>query len=158
MELFIQNMNEELAREVLTWKYDQPYDFYNNDFTQEELKERLNGTYFALVNETEDLYGFFCIGESAQVPKGIQLNIYIDGFVDMGLGMNPKLVGKGGGFEFCSFIVHYIEQKFKEKPIRLTVAKFNHRAIHLYRKLGFIYKEEFETDFAEFITMVKTSN
>lgn len=158
MELFIQNMNDEFAREVLTWKYDQPYDFYNSEFTQEELKERLNGTYFALVNKTGDLYGFFCIGESAQVPKGIKLNIYEDGFVDMGLGMNPRLVGKGNGLEFCSFIVRYIEQKFKEKPIRLTVAKFNHRAIHLYKKIGFIDNEEFDTEFAEFITMVKTSN
>ncbi|MFX3675156.1 MAG: GNAT family N-acetyltransferase [Paenisporosarcina sp.] len=158
MELFIQNMNEELARTVISWKYEKPYHFYNSEFTDEELNERLNGTYFALLNKTGDLYGFFCIGDSAQVPKGNQFGIYTDGFVDMGLGMNPKLVGKGYGIDFCSYIVRYLEEEFKSTPIRLTVAKFNQRAIHLYEKLGFSKNNEFETDFAEFMTMVKKPN
>ncbi len=74
----------------------------------------------------------------------------------MGLGMNPKLVGKGSGLNFCSFILFYIEQNYKDIPIRLTVATFNHRAIHLYEKLGFVKKDAFSSDFAEFMTMVKT--
>lgn len=72
--------------------------------------------------------------------------------------MNPKLVGKGNGFEFCSFILRYIEEKYKGTPIRLTVAKFNQRAIHLYEKHGFVMKNKFSTGFAEFITMVKKDN
>ncbi|WP_309299184.1 N-acetyltransferase [Ureibacillus sinduriensis] len=39
--------------------------------------------------------------------------------------------------------------------IRLTVAKFNQRAIRLYEKLGFKKDKEFWTDRAEFMTMVK---
>lgn len=156
MTLLIQNMNEETAKDILNWKYNTPYHFYNNDCTDEELKERLNGTYFAIVNDTADLYGFFCIGESAQVPMGNQFGVYTGEFVDIGLGMNPKFVGKGSGFEFCSFIVRYVEEEFMGLPIRLTVAKFNHRAIHLYKKLGFIENNDFNNDFAEFFTMVKS--
>jgi ribosomal-protein-alanine N-acetyltransferase len=75
----------------------------------------------------------------------------------MGLGMDPKLVSKGNGFEFCSFILRYIEENYKGTPIRLTVAKFNQRAIRLYEKLGFVMENEISTDFAEFIIMVKKS-
>ncbi|WNF38402.1 GNAT family N-acetyltransferase [Bacillaceae bacterium IKA-2] len=157
MELFIENMNEKIARETINWKYDKPYDFYNNELTEEGMKERLDGSYYAIVDNLEELFGFFCIGKTAQVPIGNKFGVYTDDLVDMGLGMNPKLVGKGNGLEFCSFIVRYIEKNYKDRPIRLTVAKFNHRAIHLYQQLGFVIKNEFSSDFAEFITMVKKS-
>lgn len=155
MKLSIEIMNEEIAKDILNWKYDEPYDFYNNELTDEEMKERLDGSYYALVDVDRELFGFFCIGETAQVPIGNQLGFYTGDFVDMGLGMDPKLVGKGNGYEFCSFILRYIEENYKGNPIRLTVAKFNQRAIQLYKKLGFVMKNEFSTDFAEFVIMVK---
>lgn len=154
MKLVIEKMNKEKAEDILTWKYDKPYDFYNNELTDEDLKEWLDGTYYALV-EDKDLIGFFCIGENAQVPVGKKIGVYSEDSIDMGLGMNPKLVGKGNGLDFCSFILFFIEKNYKDPTIRLTVAKFNHRAIHLYEKLGFVKKDEFSSDFAEFMTMVK---
>ncbi len=69
--------------------------------------------------------------------------------------MHPDYVGKGYGYEFCTFIVNYIKEKYGETPIRLSVATFNKRAIHLYEKLGFVEKDVFSTDAAEFITMIK---
>ncbi|MEK3977460.1 GNAT family N-acetyltransferase [Psychrobacillus sp. FSL K6-2836] len=148
-------MNEEIAKDTLGWEYEKPYDFYNNEITDEEMKERLDGSYYVLVNDQKELFGFFCTGENAQVPFGKNIGVYSDESIDMGLGMNPKIVGKGNGFEFCSFILRYIEENYIDSPIRLTVAKFNQRAIHLYEKLGFIKKDEFSTDFAEFMTMIK---
>lgn len=155
MQLCIKNMNEKLASEILTWKYEKPYDFYNNELTDDAMNELLDGSYNALINESKELFGFFCIGKSAQVPTGHLHGVYAEGYVDMGLGMNPGLVGKGNGFDFCSFILQYIQENYKDTLIRLTVAKFNQRAIHLYAKLGFVKDQEFSTDFAEFITMVK---
>ncbi|MGM9965890.1 GNAT family N-acetyltransferase [Rummeliibacillus sp. TYF005] len=155
MNLFMENMNEEMAINILKWKYEEPYDFYNNEITYESKQELLDHSYYAIVNEFKELIGFFCIGKNAQVPIGIQFGAYIDDFVDMGLGMNPNLVGKGNGFEFCSFIINFIKETYKSTPIRLTVAKFNLRAIHLYEKLGFVLEDEFSTDLIEFITMVK---
>lgn len=146
------------GQDILTWEYDKPYDFYNNELTDEDMKERLDGSYYALVNDNKELFGFFCIGENAQVPFGKKIGVYSDDSIDMGLGMNPKLVGKGNGFEFCSFILLYIEKNYKGTPIRLTVANFNQRAIHLYEKLGFVKKDEFSTDFVGFMTMVKKDN
>ncbi|MEK4426557.1 GNAT family N-acetyltransferase [Solibacillus sp. FSL K6-1523] len=155
MQLLIENMNEDLAKDIVSWEYEKPYDFYNNEISDGAVKELLDGSYFALVNEDQKLHGFFCTGDNAQVPVGKRFGVYSENSIDMGLGMNPKYVGKGSGFEFCSFILRYIEENHKGTPIRLTVAKFNQRAIHLYEKLGFEKKDEFRTDFAEFMTMVK---
>ncbi|HLU22536.1 MAG TPA: GNAT family protein [Bacillaceae bacterium] len=155
MKLFAEKMNEEKAKEILSWKYEQPYDFYNNEVSDEGMKELLDGSYIALVNNHKELFGFFCTGNNAQVPFGRKIGVYLEEAIDMGLGMNPKNVGKGNGFEFCSFILRYIEKEYEGIPIRLTVAKFNQRAIRLYEKLGFIKQDEFSTELAEFMTMVK---
>lgn len=157
MNFIIENMNEERAKDILSWEYEKPYDFYNNELTDENLKEILDGTYYALLNDNNQLVGFYCIGESARVHKGKKIGAYSDDSIDLGLGMNPQLVGKGNGFKFCSFILSTIEENYQEVPLRLTVAKFNQRAIHLYEKLGFVKKDEFSNDSAEFMTMVKNN-
>lgn len=71
-------------------------------------------------------------GPSAQVPAGNSGGVYQGDYVDMELGMNPKLVGKGNGYEFCAFIMHFVKEKHNNKPLRLIVATFNRRGIHLY--------------------------
>ncbi|PYF08276.1 GNAT family N-acetyltransferase [Ureibacillus chungkukjangi] len=155
MKLKVYNMNNQFAIQILNWKYKPPYDFYNNEYSKEALEELLNSSYYALVDTENELFGFFCTGKSAQVPAGHAMGAYEERLVDMGLGMNPMLVGEGRGAEFCLLIIKLIEQDFQNAPIRLTVAKFNKRAIHLYRKLGFIEEHEFQTDRAEFMTMVR---
>jgi len=67
--------------------------------------------------------------------------------------MKPELTGKGYGSEFFSFILNQLQQE-SHSPLRLTVATFNTRAIHLYEKLGFTKVMEF-TASTEFITMKK---
>jgi [ribosomal protein S18]-alanine N-acetyltransferase len=155
MHLHIEKMTENKARHILNWKYEEPYDLYNNEVSDEALKEMLDGSYYALLNEQNDIVGFFCIGKNAQVPVGHQFDVYADSFVDMGLGMDPSLVGKGNGTEFCTFIIQFIEEQYVGTPIRLTVAKFNKRAIHLYEKLGFVPVAEFTNHTTEFMTMIK---
>ena len=115
----------------------------------------LDGSYYALLNEQNDVVGFFCIGKNAQVPIGHQFGVYVDNFVDMGLGMNPNLVGKGHGTAFCTYIIQFIEKQYVGKSIRLTVANFNKRAIQLYEKLGFVKVAEFTSNSIDFMTMIK---
>lgn len=155
MNLTVKKMDKELATRILKWNYEEPYDFYNNEITEEAMTELLEGSYQGLINEKGELFGFFCIGKSAQVPLGHNAGAYKEDNIDMGLGMNPMLTGKGNGYRFCAYIMSYIKEKYKDKPIRLTVATFNHRAIHLYEKLGFFKKDQFSTKLADFITMVK---
>lgn len=155
MQLLTKPMTEERARDILGWKYEQPYDFYNNEVTDDALQEMLDGSYYAVIDSQNELIGFFCIGANAQVPIGHQFGVYKETFVDMGLGMNPTLVGKGNGFDFCTHVIQFIHMHHENTPIRLTVATFNQRAIHLYEKLGFVSQNRFSTHSAEFKTMVK---
>lgn len=155
MELLVKPMDHKAAEEISSWKYDPPYDFYNTETTEEEMAERLNGTYYALRAGTGELMGFFCTRKSAQIPAGQLQGVYKEVLTDIGLGMKPELTGKGNGAAFTSFIINCIEENYESVPIRLTVALFNKRAIHLYKKLGFVPDKQFRNNYAEFMTMVK---
>lgn len=155
MEVFFEKMNSRMAATILDWKYEQPYDFYNNEQTEEALEELLDGSYYAIIDKNKEVIGFFCTGESARVASGNHFGVYKGEFIDMGVGMHPHLVGQGKGFDFCICIMKYIEEKFQSKSLRLTVAMFNERAIHLYKKLGFVKENEFSNDVTEFITMMR---
>lgn len=117
----------------------------------------LENSYYVVLDHKDRLVGFFCIGNSAKVPIGAQFCAYTEDLIDIGIGMKPELTGQGLGFTFFSFILRYIQDNFKEVPIRLTVAKFNQRAIHLYEKFGFVKKMEFNKESTIFLTMVKRS-
>jgi [ribosomal protein S18]-alanine N-acetyltransferase len=158
MRLFKRQMDESDATVILGWKYTEPYDFYNNEVTNEAIQELLDGSYYSVIDEQNELIGFFCTGKSAQVPAGSKFDAYKADYIDIGLGMRPNLTGKGYGLLFCSYILTDINTNYKNIPTRLTVATFNTRAIHLYEKLGFIKKFEFKTDYCVFMTMVKESS
>ncbi|MEH7492167.1 GNAT family N-acetyltransferase [Neobacillus niacini] len=155
MQLLVRNMTEEYAKQILNWKYEAPYDFYNNEETSESLNELLDNPYYAVLNPDNELVGFFCIGNAAQVPFGSKVGAYDEDMRDIGIGMNPAITGQGFGTPFFSFILSYIQETYGLDAIRLTVANFNQRAIHLYTKLGFVKKMEFNRDSTKFITMVK---
>lgn len=153
--LVIKTMNEECALEILNWKYDAPYNFYNNELNEQSLKELLENSYYVVVDENHQLIGYFCIGDCAKVPIGVHFGAFIEDFIDIGIGMKPALTGKGYGTTFFSFILSFIKENFVKVPFRLTVAKFNNRAIHLYEKFGFVKEMEFDRGETTFMTMVK---
>lgn len=155
MRLEPKSMNEEFAIEILQWKYEPPYDFYNNELNPQSLKELLENSYYVVVDENKKIVGYFCIGDCAKVPNGVQFGAYNAELIDIGIGMNPALTGRGFGTIFFSFILNFIEENFLKVPFRLTVAKFNQRAIHLYEKFGFEQEMEFDRGDTRFITMVK---
>ncbi|RHW31479.1 N-acetyltransferase [Neobacillus notoginsengisoli] len=155
MKLIIYEMNEWLAAEILGWVYEAPYDFYNNSVTPEGIRELLDQPYYAVLSDGRELAGFFCIGESAQVPAGASVGAYTEGSIDIGIGMNPNLTGKGMGFTFFSFILTHLQDTFPGVPTRLTVASFNRRAIRLYTKIGFHETMRFQRGAIEFVVMTR---
>ncbi|WP_087973491.1 GNAT family N-acetyltransferase [Oceanobacillus rekensis] len=155
MSLSIKKMNQHYAVDALCWKYPKPYDFYNHILTSDAILELLSSKYYVTLDTESEFIGFFCTGRSAQVPAGDMVGVYNEDCVDIGLGMKPELTGKGKGYEFFSHILTFVEENHKGKDIRLTVATFNKRAIHLYEKAGFVKQGEFSNDEADFITMKK---
>lgn len=156
MNLYVNKINEEAAKEILSWQYDKPYDFYNNESTTEALSEMLTEPYFSVFNEENSLVGFFCIGGSAQVPNDSVT--YSLRYLDIGVGMRPDLTGQGRGTLFFEFVLSSIDKMFGQRPKRLTVAKFNDRAIHLYEKLGFKPEAAFLKGTTEFLIMIQPSS
>ncbi|MBY0095578.1 GNAT family N-acetyltransferase [Mesobacillus maritimus] len=155
MKLFIKEMDDGFAREILHWKYSPPYDFYNNEFSEEALRELLEESYYAIVSSERELIGYFCTGKTAQVPIGSQFGAYSKDLLDIGIGMKPALTGQGYGSEFFGFILAHIADSTPYKTIRLTVTDFNSRAISLYEKHGFVKNLEFNRGETKFITMIK---
>ncbi|MGM0885080.1 MAG: GNAT family N-acetyltransferase [Bacillota bacterium] len=152
MMLYIDKMSADIAIDILGWTYDEPYEFYNNEPTTEAICEMLADSYFAVFENDKGLVGFFCVGSSAQVPN--DLYTYSPNFIDIGIGMRPDLTGQGYGTSFFTVVLSYIDKAFGYSPKRLTVAKFNHRAINLYEKFGFSLEDEFIKGSVEFIIMI----
>lgn len=63
-------MNKELAKEIFIWRYKKPYDYYNVELTEENMREFLDVSYFSVITNYRDLVGFFCIGKNEQIPEG----------------------------------------------------------------------------------------
>ena len=138
-------MDDEVAREIATWRYDPPYDFYNATSDPNDLEELLDprrreDSYFAAFDEGGELVGFFCFGTEAQVPGGD----YPDGgVVDVGLGLRPDLAGRGLGLGFQLAGLEFARRRFGPDSFRLSVATFNERAILVYERAGFRRAEVF---------------
>jgi len=159
MDYVIREMDIVSAREIILWKYEKPYSLYNLNGSDEDIKELLHGSYYSAYNKSKELAGYFCFGESAQVPIGKTLNSYDDkSFIDIGLGLQPELCGKGYGVDFTTCGLRCAKNMFSARKFRLTVAKFNQRAIKVYEKIGFrrsniSFSKDSETRKIEFIIM-----
>ncbi len=140
-------MTEQNARAIQSWTYEAPYDFYNQTPSQSGLEELMH---YQAVHEAGELIGFYCLGVYAQVPNDTYK--YDDVHLDLGLGMRPDLTGQGRGGNFLELVLS--EAKRSGKPVRLTVASFNERAVRLYERVGFRQVASFQKGATEFLVMV----
>lgn len=154
MEFSSRKIERQDAIDILNWRYDPPYDLYNNEVCEESIKELLNFNYLAIFDENDWLSGFYCTGDSAQVPAGRVKGAYSSPALDVGIGMHPDLTGKGKGKVFFSFVLNEIRESHPNTLIRLTVAAFNKRAIKLYENMGFVKEREFSNESHLFFTMI----
>ncbi|BDR55962.1 GNAT family N-acetyltransferase [Xylocopilactobacillus apis] len=126
----IQLLRQEEAIEIADeWKYSSFYSFYDMSADPEDYEEIVTpelrkNNYFG-VHKNGDLIGFYTVEKSGATAE-------------IGFGMRPDLTGKGNGTGFVQAI---IEDVIDHNPdlvnLKLEVACFNKRAIHLYEKLGF---------------------
>ena len=140
-------MTRQDAHAIQTWTYEAPYDFYNQQASAEGLEELM--AYQAVHDST--LIGFYCLGTYARVPNDTY--VYGDTHTDIGLGLHPERTGQGYGRTFVRLVMQ--EAAREGKPLRLTVATFNQRAIHLYGQLGFQQVTSFEKGATRFLVMTR---
>lgn len=145
MALNIKQMNYDNAKLISKWIYQEPYSIYSMDGSDNCINELLNDDYYSVSDDENSLIGYYCFGESAQVPAGKQFGVYDDkGITDIGLGIKPNLCGKGLGFNFLCNGLDFARNMLSAKGFRLTVATFNKRAIKVYEKAGFRKINSFE--------------
>lgn len=133
----IEVMSNDYANEIAyKWKYRGRYAFYNIMQAEQELKEFLNkelhkSTFYAVLGEKEELIGFYSYA-------------FENDIMWIGLGLKPKLTGKGFGKSFMQRALEFgiSEFNYAESKILLTVAEFNKRAIHLYESFDFTFVEK----------------
>ena len=142
---WIELLREADARAILRWRYPEPYDFYDppddgrdDDYVQAFLDPDL---YFHAVRDRDGILAGFCsFGLDGQVPGGD----YAQDALDIGLGMRPGLTGHGHGKVFFDAILAHARTAFGPDRFRLTVARFNARAMRLYEGFGFTEQSRFE--------------
>lgn len=160
MELNIKKINYNEAKEISKWIYNEPYTLYSMDGSEDCIDEILNEMYFSASDKENNLIGYYCFGESAQVPVGNEFGVYdCKDSIDIGLGIKPNLCGQGLGLKFLSEAINFAKNKLLAKSLRLTVASFNERAIKVYKRAGFEKVHSFEriteTGRIDFFVMIK---
>ena len=155
MKVKVRRMSEIDALKILVWHYAPPYSWYDFEQTNSDFHVLLKDQYYCVIGEEGELIGFFCYGTAAQVSLGVEQGFYRDqDYLDIGLGMNPLLCGKGYGARFFLIGMDYAKHQFGFSKFLLTVASFNQRAIKMYLKVGFVEIGRFIVSTYEFIVMI----
>ncbi len=158
MELKIVHMQYSEATQISKWIYKEPYSIYSMDGSDDCINELIHANYYSVTDENNHLIGYYCFGESAQVPAGKQFGVYdSNDLTDIGLGINPDLCDQGLGLNFLCKGLDFARNNLSAKRFRLTVAAFNQRAINVYQKTGFENSDSFtrltENSKTEFLVM-----
>lgn len=126
-------MTLDYARQINTWEYSgyvksiyvEPY---FNSFDEATGK----------VKGPDGCEGFAGVNQNTLV--GLFEYYFRDEIMEIGLALNPELVGKGFGKDFVLQGIYFgiNEFKYKQKYVKLTVNIQNKPAIRVYEKAGFI--------------------
>lgn len=147
MQFVIEAMTLPEAREVISWRYPPPYDFYDITAGDEDLRAWLadggtEGRYSAFSEGL--LAGFFSFGADTRVSGGgVSGGDYSGDALDVGLALRPDLAGGGHGAGLLEAGLDFARRSFSPTTFRLSVARFNERAITVYERAGFREGESF---------------
>lgn len=128
------------AREIASWRYDEPYTSYNWEPVDDDIMRMLDrrSPYYTVHDEQRELVGFFAYGSSGYVWDPGEPHLYSENnTITIGLGMRPDLTGKGLGLAFVQAGLDFARAHFSPDNFRLYVMTFNERAIKVYERAGF---------------------
>lgn len=129
-EAGVRPMTVREAVDVANWRYGGDWSVYDLA-APKPILDNLS-SYYTVVSG-EDLIGFCCIGIEARVA-GMKAHPAI---LDVGMGMNPQLVGRGNGARFGEIVLQYLDRRHPGMTLRAAVQAWNERSLRLTRRLGF---------------------
>lgn len=128
-------LTEQEAQAISAWHYPGEYALYN--FSPEDsLDELLDGSSWGVRDAQGALTGFYQFGRGGRIPTKEQ-GAYLEGPLDIGLGLRPDLCGKGLGESFLLAGMEFARARLGAEAFRLTVAAWNLRARKVYARCGF---------------------
>jgi ribosomal-protein-alanine N-acetyltransferase len=149
--------DESAVRAFWAWRYEAPYDVYNED--PEKVEQGV--TYFldpeincyAVTHEDGGLVAYCTFGPDGHVPGWA----YDTQALDIGLGVRPDLTGQGRGLLYVGAVMDFARHRFAPTTLRVTVAEFNERAQRVWKKAGFrpVGRFEREPDGMAFVVMTQ---
>ncbi len=152
MNTYFHPMSQEEADLIVQWHYEPPYDFYDAESDKEDMEELLNfkedkETSYYTLHKDGELKGFFSFTKKDAVK------------IDVGLGLNPTMTGRGQGLAFVLAGMELAKEIFDPAALTLSVATFNKRAIKVYERAGFQkvrrFMQETNGSSYEFVEMEK---
>ena len=127
------------VQEMLNWKFNGIYSFYNNDKTPEKSEWISNldrdESAFVIRNNRGELVANCCFTYDNDEKTYL-----------FGIQLKPELTGKGLGRSIVEQSLKFGKSMFQFESIDLLVADFNKRAIKLYTNLEFTIIEEFDAN------------
>ncbi len=139
-------MDEVDASAVLTWRYAEPYDFYNADpaNSANDVKSLVESAnfYYSVKDGRAELVAYCCFGPDARVTGGD----YGPPALDVGGGLRPDLTGAGLGLAWLRAVVAFGGRRFAPPVFRATVAAWNRRALLVCERAGFEVAGGFEKE------------
>jgi [ribosomal protein S18]-alanine N-acetyltransferase len=137
MKLNLQLLSRTRAQEIVRWRYESPYDFYNipPERAEQAVKNLLEPSNhcFEILDAINIFLGYCSFGPDGQVPGGD----YNEPALDVGMGIDPARTGQGNGRAIAKAVLEFAQVRFPPARFRVTIAVFNHRAIRVWQSLGF---------------------
>lgn len=146
--LRIQAMTADDAREMLSWRYEAPYDMYSMDNIEDadmpgEIAYLLDASnHFYAIYENDEMVGHCVFYDEARV-RGDE---YAEDALDIGIGMRPDETGQGRGTAITQQVLAFAEMKYAPSVYRATIAAWNKRAQAVCLKNGFYIARTFVSD------------
>jgi [ribosomal protein S18]-alanine N-acetyltransferase len=158
MKLNLQLLSQARAQEIVAWRYENPYDFYDihPDQAEQAVKALLEpgNNCFEILDVTNVFLGYCSFGTDGQVPGGD----YSESALDVGMGIDPARTGLGSGRAIAKAVLEFAQIKFSPVRFRVTIATFNHRAIRVWQGLGFQPVNIFSHTFSDVEFMILQSD
>lgn len=144
MKYIIKNMNDDILKEIVKWKYEGEYEEYNLE-TYENLVARKSS-----ITLPEKSKNYLCYFDNKRLIGYTNLVEKENGDLFLGVGLAPEYCGKGIGKELLLDTINKAKEKYISRKIVLQVRSWNKRAVKCYENIGFkVTKVETKVDYKQ---------
>lgn len=131
VDYVIKNMNDEILREIISWRYEDKYSEYNME-SYDMLKSRGSS-----ITKAENSNNYLCYFKNGELIGYTNTTLKKNGDLFLGIGLAPKYCGNGLGCNILKNSIAVAKERYPNSKITLQVRSWNERAIKCYEKAGF---------------------